>query len=165
MKLDKAAKEALSLLAQTLPGGSVLMAALDDRIDAALATFLPQRELDELREAAEGIAEDIRRAASPHFDRNPGAAVAAAHDFLDSLKAANVTFELLLEKQFDRESLLAHLRNFRPSDWNYASPQRKQLWDLAVGFYLQRLLDYHAASPKSQGYILMELLKRTRQPD
>ncbi|MEJ6828778.1 MAG: hypothetical protein QNK61_01160 [Akkermansiaceae bacterium] len=160
MRLDKAAKEVLKLLASSLPGSGIILAAIDDDIDKMLSAALPKRRVDEMKETASEIAEAIAISTSPFLDRNPGAARSAAYDFLHSLQKAELTFDKLLDCEFEHEQVLSFLFEFRSSDWDMESPQRKQLWSRAASTYIQRLLDFYLSNPRFNGYILAANLRR-----
>ena len=159
MQLNKAAKEALRLLVKSLPGSSILLEALGDDIDAAVRRIFPRKQVTELEKAALDISEALASSSSPFLDRNPGAALSAAHDFLGSLREAGLTLETLVKLEFDHGNAVEYLNKFRPSDWIYASPQRKQIWAAGVSMYAQKLIDFYLSSPRFSGYILAENLR------
>jgi len=162
MRLDKASKAILQELVRTVPGSELLLAAFDDDVDRLLTKIFKKEQVDELEVAARTISEAISISASPYYDKNPGASVSAAYDFLQSVSDARITFEELLSFDFQINQVIGHFENFRPTDWNYASGQRKQLWQSGIEQFSKFIIHFYLTTPRYHGYLLVEILKRQR---
>ena len=162
-KAETVAKELLLVVLKALPGGDLAASIFDDDIDAMLKRLVPSdARKSELRDFAQEIADRVR-ARALSIQRDPGAALSAANDFVASIKAADLTFTRLEEAEFDPVRLKSYLDTLRPGDWKFASNQRRQLWDEAVQEFCEQLLLQYFGDQRFQTQLLVLLYRQQKR--
>jgi len=160
---NEIARDLLKVFIGAIPYGPIALTLFGDDLDRMMEEVLPTKERRSmLKQLSDDLAAKLI-ARGESMPKNSGSAHAAAYDVVESIKDAQLTFDRLREAEFDPVRLKRHMDLHRPSDWNFASNERRQMWDEAIEEFCGRLLLFFLNDQAFQTQILILLYRQQKR--